>query len=69
MHPFPLNVINVKKQSIMLQFVQLRILPVKVTLRVFFNYQSNPRVMNPVLSFTVSRVKLEQNLFLLDSGT
>ena len=33
-HLFLLNVINVKKQSIMLRFAQLRILPVRVTLRV-----------------------------------
>ena len=52
----------------MLRFVQLRILPVRVTLRVSFNYQSNPRVMNPVLSFTVSRGKSRDKfVFLLDS--
>ena len=33
-HLFLLNVINVKRQSIMLLFAQLRILPVRVTLSV-----------------------------------
>ena len=34
-----------------------------------FNYQSNPGVMNPVLSFTVSRGKSKSNfVFLLDTG-
>ena len=34
-----------------------------------FNYQLNPGVMNPVLSFTVSRGKSKSNfVFLLDTG-
>ena len=55
MHLFPLNVINFKKAEHHAAVCPTTNFASKSNSKGSFNYQSNPGVMNPVLSFTISR--------------